>query len=158
MWREGWLVLTAQKSCGMACETTEDYISCVDDVPLARNIVRGRAKGTHSKLSFFDTSLLDPLLEQHSQAAEAEGEGYLPLSGGSKSVGPDWLGALVSGSRSGLELGIALPSTLEHLLLESRPCLRRILLSIKAKCRLVEPVSEYSTHLVCERKVIVKGA
>lgn len=95
MWREGWLVLTAKKSCGMACEATEDYIGCIDDVPLARNIVRGRAKGTHSKLSFFDTSLLDPLLEQHSQAAEAEGEGYLPLSGGSKSVGPDWLGALV---------------------------------------------------------------
>ena len=54
---KGWLVLTAKESGGMAGETTEDYIGSINDVPLARNIVRGRAKGTHSKLSFFDTSL-----------------------------------------------------------------------------------------------------
>jgi hypothetical protein len=95
MWSESRLVLSTEKMSSMACEATENDIGCIDDVPLARNIVRGRAKGTHSKLSFFDTSLLDPLLEQHSQTAEAEGEGYLPLSGGSKSVGPDWLRALV---------------------------------------------------------------
>ena len=57
MGSKGRLVLTAKESGGVAGETTEDYIGSINDVPLARNIVRGRAKGTHSKLSFFDTSL-----------------------------------------------------------------------------------------------------
>jgi len=95
MWRESWLVLSAKESCSMASEATENDIGGIDDVPLARNIVRGGAEGTHSKLAFFDTSLLGPLLVQHERAAETEGEGYLPLSGGSKSVVPDRLWALI---------------------------------------------------------------
>lgn len=88
MWGESWLVLAAKKSGSVACEAPKDDIGSIDDVPLTCNIVRGGTEGTHSKLAFFDTSLLGPLLEQHSQAAETEGEGYLPLSGGSKSA-PD---------------------------------------------------------------------
>ena len=62
MGSECWLVLSTQKSCSMARETTKDDISAINDVPLARDIGRGRTKGTHSKLAFFDTSLLGPLL------------------------------------------------------------------------------------------------
>ena len=92
---ESWLVLSAKEGCSVAGKTTENYIGSVDDVPLARNIVRGGAEGTHSKLSFFDTSLLGPLHAQQPQAAETEGEGYLPHSGGSKSVSPDRIWALI---------------------------------------------------------------
>lgn len=92
MWRESWLVLSAKESCSMASEATENDIGGIDDVPLARNIVRGGAEGTHSKLAFFDTSLF----RSAPPAAETEAEGYPPPRGGSKSVAPDRLWALIN--------------------------------------------------------------
>ena len=40
MWGKGWLVLAAKKSGRVTCKTTKDYISCINDIPLTRNIAR----------------------------------------------------------------------------------------------------------------------
>ena len=92
MGREGRLVLAAENRSSVARKPAKYDISCINYIPLTRNVVRGRSKGTHGKLAF----VLDYFfIRSAPQAAEAEGEGYPPLSGGSKSVGPYRLWALI---------------------------------------------------------------
>jgi len=56
MWSEGRLVLTAKQSRSVACESTENYILSVDDIPLTRLIARLGTISSHSSTRFPLTS------------------------------------------------------------------------------------------------------
>ena len=75
MGREGRLVLAAENRSSVARKPAKYDISCINYIPLTRNVVRGRSKGTHGKLAF----VLDYFfIRSAPQAAEAEGKATRP--------------------------------------------------------------------------------